>query len=389
MLKIPEKIQYVIKTLESKGFEAYIVGGCVRDYLLGKVPHDFDVTTSAKPDDIRRIFERTVPTGIKHGTVTVIAENEPVEVTTFRTEGQYTDCRRPDKVEFVTDLKSDLERRDFTVNAMAFNNTVGLVDCFGGGYDLEKGILRAVGDPEKRFSEDALRILRLFRFSSQLGFSIEKDTLNAAVKLQKGLEKISRERIFTELFKGASGENLKAFAPLIKSGGLEFLNIKNTPDFDVVKKCRQNSNLAFFSFIYLSGADVIAVLDELKTSNSLKNYCKALLKLLSMPKPENKAEIKEMLNISGVSVFEDFLTFLSAKGEDTEKINKLLKEITENNEPYRIADLKISGKELINMGFKGNEVGDTLEKLRKLVIENPEKNNKSDLMRNSELKFPS
>ena len=384
MLKIPEKIQYVIETLESKGFEAYIVGGCVRDYLLGKVPHDFDVTTNALPCDIQRIFEKTVPTGIRHGTVTVIVEKEPVEVTTFRTEGQYTDCRRPDKVEFVTDLKSDLERRDFTVNAMAYNNTVGLVDCFGGRDDLEKGILRAVGAPEKRFNEDALRILRLFRFSSQLDFSIEENTLNAALKLQKGLEKISRERIFTELFKAVAGENPDALAPLIKSGGLEFLNIKNLPDFSILKKCRENNSLAFFSFVFLSGAGN-DVLDELKCSNALKNYCKALSELLTMPKPQNKTEIKEMLNISGVPVFEDFLTFLSARGDDTEKIYKLLTEITENQEPYRISDLKISGKELIKLGLKGNEVGNALENLRKFVIEYPEKNNKADLMRNAEL----
>ena len=222
MLKIPEKIKFVLRTLTQNGYEAYIVGGCVRDSLLGITPSDYDVTTSAKPEEILGLFDKTVPTGLKHGTVTVIIENEPIEVTTFRTEGEYKDFRHPQNVEFVTDLREDLSRRDFTVNAVAYNETVGLVDLFGGLSDLENKILRSVGDSDKRFKEDALRILRLFRFASQLEFTPEEKTLKSALKLQNGLKNISKERIFSEIVKAVNGKNPKAILPLINSGGLEF-----------------------------------------------------------------------------------------------------------------------------------------------------------------------
>ncbi len=182
MFKIPQNALLVINRLTQNGYKAYIVGGCVRDILLDKTPHDFDITTNAKPNEIISLFEKTVPTGIKHGTVTVILRDEPIEVTTFRTDRDYTDNRRPDNVTFVDDLKEDLARRDFTVNALAYNKTEGLKDFFGGQDDLQNKILRAVGNPEKRFREDALRILRLFRFASTLGFSIEEQTLNDAIK---------------------------------------------------------------------------------------------------------------------------------------------------------------------------------------------------------------
>ena len=191
MLSIPENAARVIDRLTQNGYEAYIVGGCVRDSLLGLTVSDFDITTSAKPEKVIELFEKTVPTGIKHGTVTVMIGNEPIEVTTFRTEGVYNDSRHPEDVEFVSDIREDLSRRDFTVNAIAYNEKTGIVDLFGGMSDLENKILRAVGDPEKRFREDALRILRLFRFASQLGFEIEENTLNSALSLKDGLENIS------------------------------------------------------------------------------------------------------------------------------------------------------------------------------------------------------
>ncbi|MEE1185167.1 MAG: hypothetical protein UHX92_03715, partial [Acutalibacteraceae bacterium] len=176
MFHLPEKIEYVINRITDSGFEAFIVGGCVRDMLMGKTPNDFDITTSATPEEIQNIFEKTVPTGIKHGTITVVLEGEPIEVTTFRCDGDYNDCRHPEKVEFVRSIEADLSRRDFTVNAIAYNPTKGIVDLFGGIEDINSKILRAVGNPEKRFCEDALRIMRLFRFSSVLSFEIEEKT---------------------------------------------------------------------------------------------------------------------------------------------------------------------------------------------------------------------
>ena len=192
---IPSKIEYVLSVLHNAGHKAYIVGGCVRDLLCGKEPHDFDITTSALPQEVSALFEKTVETGIKHGTVTVIIDRTPIEVTTFRTEGAYINHRRPDSVSFVSAVDEDLSRRDFTVNAMCYNHSEGLIDLFGGKADIENRILRAVGEPKARFCEDALRILRLFRFAATLGFSIEEKTLSAAIECAPFLKSISAERI--------------------------------------------------------------------------------------------------------------------------------------------------------------------------------------------------
>lgn len=200
-IKLPPQAVELIHRLEAHGYEGYAVGGCVRDSLLGKEPHDWDICTSARPDEMSACFagEKVIPTGLRHGTLTVLKNHVPYEVTTYRVDGTYTDCRRPDQVTFVRNLREDLARRDFTMNAMAYHPREGLVDCFGGQEDLEKRIIRAVGDPEERFSEDALRILRALRFASTLGFSVEKETAAAAHAKKKLLEKVAAERIFSEL----------------------------------------------------------------------------------------------------------------------------------------------------------------------------------------------
>lgn len=380
MFKIPKNQEYIISKLQENGFDGYIVGGCVRDMALGIKPFDYDVTTNALPQDIIDIFEKTIPTGIKHGTVTVLIDGEQIEVTTFRTETEYSDSRRPDKVEFVTDLSEDLSRRDFTVNAMAYNEKSGLVDLFGGINDLENKILRAVGDPEKRFTEDALRILRLFRFSARLRFSIEEETLKGALGTQKGLEKISRERIFSEIYKTLSASNPKVLTPLIENGGLEFLKITKIPDFDLITRCGDNEDLRFFVFLLDSSNNPTEVLKELKPSNALLDYFVSLEKLLKFDFPKDKFEIKEMLNLTSIKVFKDYLRYCTAKGVDTNKAENLLTEITENREPYKIGDLEIGGKDLLNLGFSGKDVGTQLEIARKTVSKHPEKNNKTDLL---------
>ncbi len=198
---VPEKGQYIIKTLQQAGFEAYVVGGCVRDSILGRVPQDWDITTQAPPDQVKSLFQRTIDTGLQHGTVTVMLQGEGFEVTTYRIDGTYEDSRHPKQVTFTSELREDLRRRDLTINAMAYNDTVGLVDPFGGMADLEAGVVRCVGDPEERFEEDALRILRAIRFSAQLGYTIEKGTAAAIVALAPTLSRISAERIQSELTK--------------------------------------------------------------------------------------------------------------------------------------------------------------------------------------------
>ena len=370
MLKIPEKIKFVLRTLTQNGYEAYIVGGCVRDSLLGITPSDYDVTTSAKPEEILGLFDKTVPTGLKHGTVTVIIENEPIEVTTFRTEGEYKDFRHPQNVEFVTDLREDLSRRDFTVNAVAYNETVGLVDLFGGLSDLENKILRSVGDSDKRFKEDALRILRLFRFASQLEFTPEEKTLKSALKLQNGLKNISKERIFSEIVKAVNGKNPKAILPLINSGGLEFLGICKTPEFTTI----DDSDLRLFVFLNTSSENPIEVLKTLKAPKRQIDFANKLLKLQSI-EMENKEDIKNALFLTDFNAVNSFLQLQ----EDEGKL-KLLAEIIKNKEPYLISHLAISGEDLKELGFKGKEIGEILERLRQTVVCSPEKNRKEILL---------
>lgn len=380
MLKIPNKTECVINTLIKNGHEAYIVGGCVRDMLLGKTPFDYDVTTSATPEEIISLFEKTVPTGIKHGTITVIVENEPIEVTTFRTESEYIDNRHPESVTFVTNLHEDLARRDFTVNAMAFNNNSGLKDFFCGKQDLENKVLRAVGDPEKRFSEDALRILRLFRFASVLNFSIEENTLNASLKLCENLKTISRERIAAELKKAVTGENFSVFTHLISSDGLSFLGVAKTPDFKIIKTCKHNEKLAMFCFFYLSDCDVLKIPLELKLSNDYKIYFEKILNLCKLNIPTTKTEIKILLKDFSIDIFKDFLELKKSQGYDTKTQDIMLTEISDNDEPYLLSQLKIRGKDLENLGFKGKDIGAILEKLRIAVCENPQKNSYKKLI---------
>lgn len=221
MMDMPKNVDTAIDLLQSAGFEAYAVGGCVRDSLLGKTPNDWDITTSAKPEDMKSVFAdfHCIDTGIKHGTVTVVIDGEPLEITTFRLDGEYEDNRHPKSVTFTSNLGADLGRRDFTVNAMAYSKMTGTVDLFGGQNDLKNKIIRCVGDPDRRFNEDALRILRALRFASALDFEIEEKTAQSLLKNRALLGNISEERIAKELLKLVCGKGAKQiltdFAPVL------------------------------------------------------------------------------------------------------------------------------------------------------------------------------
>lgn len=381
MFDIPQKIEYILEKLENNGFEAYLVGGTVRDFLLNYTPKDFDVTTSALPQEVQTIFEKTVPTGIKHGTVTVIHEGLPVEVTTFRTEGKYIAHRRPEEVTFVTNLSEDLSRRDFTINAMAYNKTHSLVDLFGGKSDLENKLLRAVGDPKARFSEDALRILRLFRFASVLSFSCEEKTEKAALSLAETLESISGERISAELKKAVTGENFKIFEKLIASGGLKSVKIEKIPDFSLISSLFERPDLAYFAFIFSSSSDYSKTLELLKESNQIKKHFSALSSLVSSELPQTKPQIKKSLCDCGIEYFKDYLLIKRKMGADTLLSENLLAEISKKREPYLIEHLNLKGDELLNLGFSGKEVGNKLKFLQEAVINNPALNTKSELLK--------
>ena len=201
VIDLPPKAEYILETLYGAGYEAYVVGGCVRDAILGREPEDWDITTSARPQQVKALFPRTIDTGLQHGTVTVMLRGEGFEVTTYRIDGSYEDSRHPSQVSFTADLREDLRRRDLTINAMAYNPKEGIVDLFDGMKDLERRCIRCVGDPEERFSEDALRMLRGIRFAGQLDFTIEEGTLQAIQKQSDSIGKVSVERIRTEITK--------------------------------------------------------------------------------------------------------------------------------------------------------------------------------------------
>ena len=378
MLFLPSDTEYIIETLQKNGYEAYAVGGCVRDMLNGDTPHDFDITTSAEPETVISLFEKTVPTGIKHGTVTVIINGVPNEVTTYRTDGEYRDHRRPDSVIFVKSLREDLARRDFTVNAMAYNKKDGLKDFFGGKEDINNRILRAVGEPERRFCEDALRILRLFRFSSVLGFDIEESTLKAALEYAPTLKNVSAERIYSELLKTVCGKNPAALKPLTDIGGLGFLGLNTAPDYGTLPLLG-SADTKLFAFLYSGGADVTAALDFLRVPNKTKKSARDILTLLNMPFPSTKAEVKEMLYLTSPLSVENYFNYKVAYGENCENARNMLSEIIKNAEPYKISDLKIRGEDLKKLGISGREVGDTLEALRRLIINDPTLNTKKRL----------
>ncbi len=377
---LPDNIKFVLNRLQEYGFECFIVGGCVRDLLLNETPNDYDVTTNALPNEIKDIFEKTVDTGIKHGTVTVIIDGEPIEVTTYRTENGYSDCRRPDSVNFVSNIERDLARRDFTVNAICYNQNIGFKDCFGGMDDIKNKLLRAVGNPEERFTEDALRILRLFRFSSVLGFEIEKETYLSALKCSNLLKKVSMERIATELKKTALGSKTEAILPLIEKDALGFINLKNTFQIDKISKLPKTDNLRFFALLNLCSTDLTQTVCLLKLSNNFKNYCKSMSELEKEEIVCDKVSIKKLLQKYGYDILIDFYYYKNVfYNSDMASIKKLTDDIIENKEPYCINHLAINGNDLKNLGIKDKNIGKSLQRLLKEVITKPELNTKEQL----------
>ena len=394
-LNIPKYPRIIIDSLKKEGYDAYIVGGCVRDQLLGLTPSDFDITTNALPEEIKKIFKRTIDTGIKHGTVSVLfyENNNPhvYEVTTYRIDGIYSDGRHPEKVTFVDDLREDLRRRDFTVNAMAYNDDQGLVDEFGGLDDLEKKIIRAVGDPYERFSEDALRLLRAVRFAAKLGFDIDKDTSSAIPKLAKNLELVSKERVQVELTKTITSKN-PDYVKLTKKYKLDKY-ICNGFDKINVGKFEPNLpiHLAYACLLYNESADEVqAIMRSLKLDNnsiskavslvSAKDYYNVLKKFDKKNDNGNfDITVKESINYLDYSLAYDFIRLLyinEGKNNTIKRYESKLKEFEKHKIPIFIKDLDISGNDLSDIGFKGKEVGIALKNLQKIVYNNHDLNKK-------------
>ncbi len=384
-MSAPKYVISVMERLTRRGFEAYMVGGCVRDLLMGRRPSDWDVCTSALPEEVIALFSHSRPTGLKHGTVTVILHDSPVEVTTFRSDGEYKDHRRPESVLFIGDLKSDLERRDFTINALALPLSGEIRDCFGGIKDIESKLIRCVGEPERRFEEDALRMLRAFRFSAVLGFEIEPGTLAAIRKKAHLSEELARERIRVELEKTLLSDSPQVISDIIGYGLLRGIVERTSADIDLsaLKKLPKNRAQRWAGLCALllkSGAieDAEKFLTALKLdSTTIQSSSKGCI-LVSNGAPENAAAWKMLLAANGTGAAKCAASAAEALYGGGHM--RLLRSVLRGGECFSLSQLAISGDELLELGFRGTELGKALSLLLDHVIEHPSDNKKELLL---------
>ena len=371
---LPDYITDCLNTLSEHNINAYLVGGCVRDMLLCTAPDDYDITTDASPRTICEIFPRVIKTGIKHGTVTVMYDRHPIEITQMRTEGEYSDFRRPDFVVPCDDINADLRRRDFTVNAMAMDKDMNIVDLFCGQDDLKSGIIRAVGNPQRRFTEDALRIMRAFRFSAKLGFSIEENTLKSALELSGNLKYVSAERVFTELQKTLMSQNPQNISPLINCGGLSPIFINECSDISKISKLPKSILPRFAMFLLLTNADVL-VCDKLKVPNKLKKFAVGCIENIECT--DTDTDFKRIISKIGRDFATDFFRvyFLYHNKDFNEnRIKSILQS------PCTIADLAVNGIDLKSLGIEGVNIKKVLSKLLCTVYENTAENDRERLI---------
>lgn len=439
-ISVPEKASYIIKRIQAAGFEAYAVGGCVRDSLLGREPQDWDITTSAKPEQVKALFPRTLDTGLQHGTVTVMLDREGFEVTTYRVDGIYEDSRHPKEVIFTPNLKEDLKRRDLTINAMAYNDEAGLVDIFGGMEDMERRTVRCVGDPMERFREDALRILRAIRFSAQLGYAIDEETRAAASALAPTLSRISAERIQVELIKLLTSPN-PDFIRLAYEAGLtkvffpEFDRAMETPqrhphhcysvgehilrslkEVEADKVLRltmlfhdigkpETAKMGEDGFSHFHGhagvsADLAAeIMRRLKFDNdTLHKVCKLVLyhDYGNDTDPDMRI-VRRAVNKIGEDAFPQLFEVKRAdiaaqsdylrreKLDRVDKWQRLYEQIREQKQCVSLKTLAVTGSDLIAAGFEpGRRLGEILGRLLEIVLETPENNKKEYLLAEAE-----
>lgn len=427
-IQLPEKVKCIIDTLADAGFEAYAVGGCVRDSILGRTPGDWDITTSAAPHQVKHLFAKTVDTGIQHGTVTILEGKEGFEVTTYRIDGEYQDKRHPKEVIFTQNLIEDLKRRDFTINAMAYNETEGLIDVFGGIEDLKKKVIRCVGSPEDRFTEDALRMMRAVRFAAQLGFTIEKRTKEAISKLSSNLAQISAERIQVELVKLLVSDHPEQMLTVYETGMSQVF----LPEFDRMMETPQNNlyhcyNVGEHSIVAMQnirkdkilrltmllhdvakpvcckvdqegiyhfyghpseGAKMAKeILKRLKFDNETIDRVSALVLWHDDRPTLRESSVRRAIHRIGL---EQYPALFEVKRADAlaknqykrqEKLGfidlyeRLYQEIMDKRQCLTLKDLAVTGNDLIAIGMKpGKGIGEMLNRLLMHVLEHPEDN---------------
>ena len=435
-IQLPEKVKHIIKIITDAGFEAYAVGGCIRDSILGREPEDWDITTSALPEQVKTLFHRTIDTGIQHGTVTIMLEKDGFEVTTYRVDGKYEDKRHPSEVSFTPNLEEDLRRRDFTINAMAYNEEIGLVDLFGGWKDIEGKVIRCVGDARERFTEDALRMMRAVRFSAQLGYEIEKTTKEAIKELAHNLEYISAERVQVELVKLVISDHPDYLRMAYETGITKVI----LPEFDSMMKTEQQH----IHHTYDVGEHTLLTMENIEPDKVLR--LAALFHDIGKPKTlftdadgtthfyghdEEGAEMtKDIMrrlrfdnntlnSVYKLVLFHDYgnatepthkivRKAIYKMGEETfpnifrikkadilgqsqyqreEKLQRLIRweqiynDIVKKQECVSLKTLAVTGKDLIELGMEpGEKIGNTLTTLLELVLEHPEYNNKEILL---------
>ena len=434
-INLPEEVKFILDTLHKNNYEAFVCGGAVRDSILNRPVHDWDITTSATPEQVIEVFKDKyiIPTGLQHGTVTIMLNGVGYEVTTFRIDGDYSDGRRPDSVKFTDDIVKDLSRRDFTINAMAYNPEVGLVDPFGGQKDLEKKIIRCVGNPSARFQEDALRILRAWRFSCQLGFHISKLTEMRAYEYRALLKNISKERIQSEFIKSINGDlnqfyrnnqfYYTVFIPewkslhilqhnpyhiyMVSGHTLEALrNLPSTSDLitrlavffhDFGKpqcKTTDENGVDHFKGHGKVGADMVDnIMRRLRFDNDTREKVVELVYYHDATFEVGAKYVKRWLNKIGEEQFRRLLEVRRAdikaqnpiyEGERLAKIDKIetiLKDILSKEQCFSLKDLAINGNDLIELGFKpGKEIGNILNQLLQMVIDGELENDKNQLI---------
>ena len=432
-ISLPDEINYALEKIHQYGFEAFIVGGCVRDALLGRVSNDYDITTNALPEDIILIFKdhRVIVTGLKHGTITIVINHIPIEITTYRVDGKYTDHRHPDEVSFTSDLIEDLKRRDFTINALAYNHQRGIVDYFNGIKDIQKRIIRTVGSPNERFEEDALRIMRALRFSAVLSFTIVEETKISIHANKDKLTLISIERITSELSKMICGRYIEKviqeFGDIIEviipqfsvKGEIKCIGEMET-DYNRIAKIVSNTPpmlhlrlAALFYFLHRPRIILYEnrVWDKCKYGNEENaSFIKEILKIMRFDKEtinqvytltcyrelnvgNKKNEIKKWLNTLTPKVLTDLLELQRAaalsefpeqmgKIDQIEKIKGLVDEIISSNSSYSLKDLSVNGRDLIEIGIpQGKIIGEILQQLLDEVIEERLPNEREKLLK--------
>ncbi len=372
-ISLDKNTEYIIKMLEDAGFEAFAVGGCVRDCVLGREVTDYDITTSALPDETKSVFssESVLETGIRHGTVTVLIDRKPYEVTTYRVEKGYADQRHPDEVMFVRDINEDLARRDFTMNAVAFSPKRGIVDPFFGIEDIKSGTIRAVGDPVKRFSEDSLRILRALRFSATLGFKLEENTSKAVFLLSETLLKVSAERIYTELKRLLTGDDAARVLSEYREALFRVLPLKT--DVSMLSQLPKNHAMRL---AYVCGEDALKTLENLHADNETKRVAEILLN--SSPIPSKRYELKKYISSLGR---EDSLLVSAYRravyGEDPEMETE---KMISSGCCLFVKDLAVNGNDLSSIGINGIKVGKALLVLLDLVLKDAIENDQEVLI---------